>query len=359
MLLWNKEGYMAEVSENIEQTENKKTDEFGVGIKIGRKTVIAVIFLILAVLFVLGVKIFNKSFYKTVALPDKKYYKNVVEFSYPKKWIPLGKVFYNPNSIPNLLTFFVATVNPKEIVECQFFSTQMETDDGSEYYLTKNTAKADPVMYFASAIMKMSPTAKDLKLVKSYKPTYLELRRAKLDKNLLRDVYADSNPANDKGQSSLFELTYLPVHYLYEYVEDGKTIHHLIEGRFVFFNQLYSKSMGFNVPVSVSIKFVRCENVFSYKAEKSIYWKNYGIYKNFKDNLKINDEWEKLAMQERQDILVSLPKVTTATLEGGGKFNLEGFKNTVYSILYPDEETLTMARYYYGKDLKSFFTKWF
>ena len=352
---------MTQTSENIEQTENTnaKTDEFGVGIKIGKKTVTAVILLILAVVIVLGVKIFNKSFYKTVALPDKKYYKDVVQFSYPRKWIPLGKVFYNPQSIPNLLTFFVATVNPKEIVECQFFSTQMETDNGNEYYSTKKRAKVNPEQYFATAVMKMSPTAKDLRLVKSYKPTYLELRRAKLDRNLLRDVYADSNPTNDKGMATLDGLTYLPVHYLYEYVEDGKTILHLIEGRFVFFNQVYSKSMDNQVPALVSIKYVQCENVFSYKAEKSVYWKNFGIYKNFKNNLKINEEWEKLALKERQDILVNLPQVTTVTLDGGGKFNNEAFKNTIYNLLYPDEESMTMARYYYGKDLKSFLLKWF
>lgn len=352
--------------ENIEQTEqtettektDNKTSEFGVGIKIGKNTVIVVVALILVLVFFLCVKIYNRVFYKTVALPDKKYYKDVVQFSYPKKWVPLGKVFYNPNSIPNLLTFFVATVNPKEVVECQFFSTQMETDDGQEYFLNKKMATPEPELYFATAIMKMSPTAKDIKLVKSYKPTYLELRRARLDKNLVQDVYSDSNPTNDKGQSSLNKLTYLPVHYLYEYVEDGKIIRHLIEGRFVFFNQIYSKSIVYNAPPKVAIKYIRCENIYSYKAEKSLYWKNYGIYKNFKNNLKINQEWEKLAMSERQAILEQLPHVTTVTLNGGGQFNLEEFKNTVYRILYPDEETLTMARYYYGKDLKSFLVKW-
>ena len=127
----------------------------------------------------------------------------------------------------------------------------------------------------------------------------------------------------------------------------------------MFFNQVYSKSMDNQVPALVSIKYVQCENVFSYKAEKSVYWKNFGIYKNFKNNLKINEEWEKLALKERQDLLVNLPQVTTVTLDGGGKFNNEAFKNTIYNILYPDEESMTMARYYYGKDLKSFLLKWF
>ena len=68
---------------------------------------------------------------------------------------------------------------------------------------------------------------------------------------------------------------------------------------------------------------------------------------------------ERLAVAERQEILAKLPTVTTATLDGGGKFNDEAFKNTVYNIEYPEESTDTMSSYYYGKDLKSFLVKWF
>lgn len=352
---------MTEITtENIEQqnTENFHPEGTSVGIKIGKKTVIFTIVLILLVLTCVGVRIFNKLYYKTVSLPDKKYYKDVVQFSYPQKWIPLGKVIYNPQSIPNLLTYFVATVNPKEIVECQFFSTQTETDNGSDFYCNKNLTTPNPETYFSAAIMKMSPTAKDMKLVKSFKPTYLELRRAKLDMDMLNSVYQDSNPGNDKGRTTLENLTFLPVHYLYEYVEDGKTILHLMEGRYVFYNQSYSNSLDSDSPYSVAIKFIKCENVFSYKAEKSIYKKNFGIYKHFKKTLKINKEWEKLALAERRQILDKLPTVTTATLDGGEKFNTEAFKNTMYNIEYPDEQTETMSSFYYGKDLKSFLLKW-
>lgn len=354
------EGVMAENStENTENQNSEMQKREDIGIKIGKNTVVSVILLILIVLFCLGVRIFNRLFYKSVALPDKKYYKDVVQFSYPKNWIPLGKVFYNPKSIPNLLTYFVATVNPNEIVECQFFSPQMETDNGSDYYLNKKLTKPNPETYFAAAIMKMSPTAKDVRLVKSFKPTYLELRRAKLDKVMLNTVYQDSNPGNDKGRSCLENLTFLPVHYLYEYKENGKTILHLIEGRFVFFNQCFAQSLDFDVPYLVAIKFVKCEDIFSYKAEKSIYGKNLIIYNYFKKHLKKNKEWERLAVAERQEILAKLPTVTTATLDGGEKFNDEAFKNTVYNIEYPEESTDTMSSYYYGKDLKSFLVKWF
>lgn len=329
------------------------------GIKASKKLICAVIITIIVLLSILGIKIFNKMFYKSTGLPDKKYYKNVVEFYYPHSWIPLGKVFYNPKSIPNLLTYFVATVDPKNIVECQFFSTQTETDNGEEYYFTKKVPKIIPEEYISVAIAKMSPTAKDVRLIKSYKPTYLELKKAKRDKRVFSSVYSDSNPGNTKGSSGLENLTYLPFHYLYEYVEDGKNILHLMEGRLVFFNQYYAKAYNSDKQYVTSVKFVKCEDVFSYKAEKSLFNKNYAVYKFFKKNLKKNKEWEELALAERQQILANLPSETTATLDGGEKFDMEAFKNTVYNIEYPDKITQTMFDYNYGKDLKSFLLKWF
>ena len=328
-------------------------------IRVGQKTIFAIFVIITLILCFLGIRIHNKLSYKTIALTDKKYYKDVAEFSYPAKWVPLGKVFYNPQSIPNLLTFFVATVNPKEIVECQFFSPQMETDNGREFFSTTKLAKFAPEKYLENAILKMSPTAKNIKLVKKITPGKKELKQAYLDKNLFNSIYTETNPGTTKGCSELNGLTFLPVHYLYEYNEDGKDIMHLMEGRIVFFNQTFSKSVDENAPINVAIKYIKCENIFSYKAEKTLYRKNIGIYKHFKKSLKTNEEWEKLAVAERQQILQKLPTITTMSLGGGDKFDIDAFKNTVYKIEYPDETTITMSRYFYGKDLKSFFTKWF
>lgn len=342
-----------------EQNLVDKDIKADIGIKADKKLIYAVIAVIIILLCILGIKIFNKMFYKSVSLPDKKYYKNVVQFYYPRSWVPLGKVFYNPKSIPNLLTYFVATVDTKNIVECQFFSTQTETDNGDEYYLTQKNPDINPEVYIATAIIKMSPTAKDVKLIKSYKPTYLELRKAKRDKRVFSSVYSDSNPGNEKGSSGLQNLTYLPFHYLFEYVEDGKSIRHLMEGRIIYFNQYYAKAFAKDNGYLVSVKYVKCEDVFSYKAEKSRYNRNYFIYKYFKDNLKKNQEWEELALAERQQILANLPTVTTATLDGGDKFDMDAFKNTIYNIEYPDVTTKTMFDYNYGKDLKSFLLKWF
>lgn len=350
-----------ECTEKIKPEESDKYHEFkdSTGIKIGKGIVILVCICLIAILGALTLKIYNKVAYKSVALTDKKYYKNVAEFSYPKKWIPLGKVFFNGKSIPNLLTFFVATVNPIDIVECQFFSTQMESDNGNTFFSTGNLAVANPEKYFENAILKMSPTAQNIKLIKKYKPTYRELKQTNHDKNIFMTVYTDTNPGTEKGSFFLKNTDFLPIHYLYEYVEDGKTINHLIEGRFVFFNHCFSKSLGENPPIQVAINFIKCENIFSYKAEKSIYNKNYGIYKNFKKNLKFNEEWQNLAIAERQRILQTIPTITTLSLKNGEKFNIEAFKATVYNIEFPDEATKTMSLYYYGKDLKSFFTKWF
>lgn len=348
---------MAEIQQTEEKEEIQDTES--VGIKIGKKTIISVLIFIVAILTLLGFRTYNKLFFKTVALTDKKYHTDVVEFSYPKSWVPLGKVFYNPHSIPNLLTYFVATVNPQKIIECQFFSTQMETDNGREFFSTGKTAKVQPEEYFKNAILKMSPTAKNLQLKEKINPSKKELKQANFDKDLLNQIYSETNLGAEKGSSRLDDLTFLPVHYIYEYNEDGKEILHLIEGRFVFFNQIFSRELGDDAPINVSIKFVKCEDVFSYKAEKSLYKKNYGLYKHFKKNLKINEEWTKLATAERQQLLQKLPTITTVSMDGGDKFDTEAFKTTVYNIVYPDETTETMSRYYYGKDLKSFFTKWF
>ena len=62
---------------------------------VGYKTVFSVLLVIALILVFIGAKVYDKLAYKVVGLPDKKYKLDVVDFKYPAKWIPLGKVFYN------------------------------------------------------------------------------------------------------------------------------------------------------------------------------------------------------------------------------------------------------------------------
>jgi hypothetical protein len=204
----------------------------------------------------------------------------------------------------------------------------------------------------------MNPDATDIKLIKEVLPTKEELNIAKNDKNIFDGVYVGANPGSEKGKSELKNMVYLPIHYLFEYKEKGKVFNQLLEGRYVFFYQCFMKNIESNADIDIAVKYIKCENTFSYKAEKKLYKKYYGKYKNFKHNLKINENWVELANQERQQILLPMSNVTTASLNGGDKFDIDLFKTTIYNIEYADFETKELYKINYGKDLKTSIIKW-
>ena len=306
------------------------------GIKVGKSVIFFVFLFVFLILFYIGAKIYDKMQYKEVSLPDKKYNMNVVQFKMPKKWVPVGRVFYNPKSIPNLLTFFVAAVNPKEVVEFQFFSTQFETDDGKEFQSTGKYKPVSPEGYFAKIIKKLSPNATNIKLEKVIVASKKELDKAKLDGKNFNKIYEDINPGTTKGRSWIDNYVNIPIKYIYSYEEKGKKYKHLLEGRFVSFVQCFSNKLEKTAKTHTAIKFIKCEDVFSYKAESTLFEKNKSKYKVFNKNVKINPQWIEYANSERRQILSDVEYITTESIVGGDKFKLNEFKNTIYVIEYLD-----------------------
>ncbi len=334
----------------------KLLDSHSEGIKIGSKTIIVVIFILFSIFGYLGIRIYDKICYRTVGLPDKKYNLDVVTFKIPQKWIPIGKVFYNPNSIPNLLTFFVATANPKEDVECQYFSTQYETDDGSEFQKTKEYSEVNSEEYFKKIVKKISPNAKNIKFVQEIEPNKKEDSLSKQDNTFFTSLYEDINPGTTKGKSWLVNVCFKPVHYVFTYEENGIEYKQLLEGRFVSFVQCFSKSIEHPEPI-FAIKFIKCEDIFSYKVPEKNYDKNFRYYKVFKNSLKVNQQWIEYSYSERRQLLEKFNYITTESLVGGDKFDKEKFKNMVYAIEYLDKASVESIEKQYKKDFKSFLTK--
>lgn len=315
------------------------------GIKVGAKTIGFLLVILLVIAFVLGQKIYDKVSYEKISLPDKQYNMDVVSFKIPKKWIPIGRVFYNPNSIPNLLTFFVAGVNPKDVVEFQFFSTQYETDDGKEFQNTGEYKAVDPQKYFTGIVKRLSPTATNIVLEKVIPPSKGELKKAKHDADFFNYIYNDINPGTTRGRSWLDNLTVLPVKYVFSYEEKGKNYKHLLTGRFVSFVQCFSISLNQDANIHTAIKFIKCEDVFSYKAEESMFKKNEGKFEVFRKNLVINPEWIEYSNSERrQKLLEKTSYITTDSLVGGDKFNRDEFKNMIYYIEYLDKASMNTIK---------------
>lgn len=327
------------------------------GIKIGVKTVLTVILGIVLMLTWLGFRIYDRTAYQVIGLPDKKYNLDVVNFKVPYKWIPVGKVFYNPNSIPNLLTFFVAVINPKEDVECQFFSTQYETSNKSIEKKGGSFPKTDSVDYFYSIIKQHSTKAENIELIEIIEPSKDEIQQANKDKSFFVSMYENINPGTTKGQTWLDSMEVVPVHYLFSYQEDGKTYYHLLEGRFVFFIQCFSRVLHTRDDIHTAISYTKCENIFSYKAPIEYFKKNQRKYHTFKKSLKINPEWIEYSYGERRNLLSKMGYLTTESLVGGDKFRINEFKNMVYNIEYLDNTSVQEIQRKYANDFRAFLKK--
>ena len=303
---------------------------------VGNKTVFSVFLILSLILLFIGAKIYDRLAYKVISLPYKKYNIDVVEFKYPAKWIPLGKVFYNEFSIPNLLTFYVGTVDPVNVVEFQFFSTQFEADKGTDFEKNTILPDIDPIVYYTNIIKRISPKAKNIKLEKTFLPSKKEVEKAEKHKEYLTYVYHDINPVTRKGRVWLDKMNITNVKYIFSYEEKGRYFYHLIEGGFETFYQCYARDFEATVP-DTAMKFIKCSDTFSYKAEKNLFLQNLPKYREFHNNLKINPDWQNYADTERRRKLTLTRYLTTDSLAGGEKFHKAAFKNMFYRIEYLDD----------------------
>jgi len=320
-----------------------------VGIKTGKKTNFVIFTVIILILAFLCIKVYDKKAYQVVNFPDKYTNLDVLTFKLPAKWIPLGKVTYNPHSIPNMYTYFIAAVNPKNNVNMQFFSTQFETDDGREF---KEYGEITPVKsedYFKYIVKRLSPKAKNIKLAEKLPVPKKELKDAAFDQFLFDVIYRDLNPKTTKGRCWLKTFEIVPVRYLYTFEENGKTMYQLIEGRFVYMVHCFSKEMLESGETMAAIKFIKCENIFSYQAEQKDFEKNMNKYLVFKKNIRHNKIWEQYTGMQRRNKLAEISFMTTNSLVGGDKFNKEKFKNTIYYIEYLDDYAFTSLKKTYKK----------
>lgn len=322
------------------------------GIRISKKFLVFVFLIIAAIITSVSFKIYDKNAYFVTSLPDKETMMDIVTFKLPQNWVPIGRSFYNANSIPNMYTFFIAAINPKEDIDFQYFSTQCETDNGKEFQEGNQFTTVTPEDYFKNIIKKITPKAENITLVERINPSKKDLIEAAKEKFLFESVYADSNPGTTKGRTWLEKYSVTPVKYIFTFEENGKTYKQLLEGTFVFFVQCFSNKLELDAPIHTAIKFIKCENIYSYKAESQLFDKNMGKYKVFHKNVKINNDWVDYSNVKRRNKLAELSYLTTNSLVGGDKFNVGKFKNTIYYIEYLDKNTKFDIKKSYKKQLR-------
>lgn len=301
-----------------------------------------IIFLILIMFSFGSVKLYDKLTYKPAKLVDNIPNIEVVQYKVPAKWLSFGKVFYNPSSIPNLLTFQVSAVDPKNNIDMHFFSTQYETSGNILYSKEDYKTKDTPEKYLINIVKKLSPSAEYIKLEKKIKPSIYEIKNTKEKQDFFKILYANINPGTTKGLSWLENLSVVPVHYIFSYYEQGEKYYQLLEGRFVSFSQCFLNEP--DAKLIAVIKYTKCENFFSYRASEKYFAKNKGKYNTFKKNFNINPLWIDYSYAERRKLLSSLNYLTTETLVAGGNFDMEAFKNSVYIIEYLDKASIDTIR---------------
>lgn len=303
---------------------------------------------ILLLLFVFsfwGIKLYDKITYKSANLIDNHTNIEVAKYKIPSKWISFGRVFYNPTSIPNLLTFCISAANPKENVDIRFFSTQYETSDNlinsdKDYKDTDTTEK-----YLTNIVKRLAPSAEYIKLEKKINPSSYEITFAKEKQDFFKTMYENINPGTTKGLSWLENLSATPVHYVFSYYEKGEKYYHILECLFVSFSQYFLNEP--EAKLTAVVKYTKCEDFFSYRAPEKYFAKNKGKYNTFKNNFNINPEWIDYSYAERRKLLASANYLTTETLVAGGTFDTEAFKNLVYIIEYLDKASIETIRNMY------------
>lgn len=327
-----------------------------VGIKIGNKTVAAIVLVLLAIVVFISVKTYDKLNYNKISLPDNKYNISVADYKIPAKWLYADNIFYNQNSIPNLLTFYIVTVNPDKNAEFRCFSTQFETEDLD---VSDNKAVNAPFDYDAfvtDVVKKMSPNAENISLIKINPPSKDEMKKAKEDAEFYSSLYYEINPGTQKGSTWLNNYAVQPVHYLFSYKENGHEYYQMIDAKISSFVQCFSRD---EKNIKSATKFVKCESMFSYKTLAENFDKNLRKYNTFKREMKINPQWIAKSYDERRSYISQADYITTQTLSGGNKFSQEELKNMVYAIEFLDEKSKSVIKSRYKTTWKTYLEKLF
>lgn len=352
----------AENSDDLEVCEKcgKSLNEIPKGeIKVGWKTIAVILTILVAIVVFVSLKVFDKFFNNPISMPDPKYNLDVVSYKIPAKWLYSDNIFYNENSLPNLLTFYIAAINPEKNSEFRYFSTQFETVDIDVENDKDFWTPVSPDDFFTNVVKKMSPNAENICIVDIIKPTKKELKDAKEQSAFYSMLYDEINPGTEKGRTWLFNYKITPVHYIFSYKEGGVEYYQMIDAQYTSFLQCFSRYLDANAKVKSVTRFTKCDSMFSYKAPVSVFEKNLGKYKSFKKSLVVNPKWLEQSYAERRKYLSSANYITTETLLGGSKFDQEDLKNLVYSIEYMDKETRATLLSTYKVTWKTYLAKLF
>lgn len=288
----------------------------------------------------------EKISYDKETLYDPIFNMKVVEFPVKDGWRPYGKVTVNENSIPNFETFFIAAVYPEEQTEIKLFSTQYETDiQKTEEFGINEEISEEPDLpyeelsnsvkdYIFSVIKKMNPKAENIQIIKKFTNNTHKNQKKYLKKiQFLKTAYSDINPTTPKSKSKLKDVIIEPVSLLFSFNENGYRYYLRIDCDFTSFVQVFEEKM-MSKKIRQKIRYVKCENVYTYQVLEKYYKKNMRHYEVFKKNAKPDVKWAVTLNEAKRNKIHNDSYSTTQTIMSGDKFNPELLKNLIYTIEY-------------------------
>jgi len=343
---------MNDLNEN-NNTENKNTNTIQTEndkLQLREKLIIAILVIIcIPFLWKLFLIIDEKKNYTIETLYDSE--NGLKVFEYPRKndWLHFDKVVYNKKSVPNYATYIAAITNFKEQSLIEFFSTQFETEVKETQIFAKDYVESaeneeendkdiiNSVEYMTSVLKKMNPNAENIQIVENYAAKTKNInKKYSKQKNFLTTVYKNMNPDTDKSSSSLDNTKSEPVSILFSFYEKGYHYYERFDCDFMTFKQIINESMK-TKKIKQEIIYVKCADIFTYKAPAKYYKKNLRKYEIFKKYTKQNQEWIDAINQERRVLINSINYSTTQTIMAGDKFQPNSFKNMIYTIEYMND----------------------
>ncbi len=307
------------------------------------------VFTVIIVTFIfIGTKIYDKLAYKTLIIRDYEFTRDIVaSYKIPSNWYYSENIIYNPKSIPNLLRYYVIVKDKRNSNEFLFFSTQYESS--GNIVLEREEEVINPEEYFINIIKNIYPNAKNIKLVSKRRARTKEKKEMKESQELFEIIYNETNPPTPKCKSGIEYEVAEPIHYLFSYEDNGQRYYQQFDGRIISFTQNFSKEITRQRNMNIKIRYIKCEDIFSYRAKVKEYRKNLRKYNVFKASYKKNDNWEEYNIKVRQQILALTNYMTTETHTAGEKFDIESFKNLIYTIEYLDKESRERIEELYKK----------
>ena len=332
-------------------TRQKETNK----LQLREKLIITLLIIIcIPLLWKLILVIDEKKNYTIETLYDTENGLKVLEFPRKNDWLYFNKVVYNTKSVPNYATYIAAITNLKEQSLIEFFSTQFETDvketqifakdyvepteDEQEDEQENNKDIINSVEYMTSVLKKMNPNAENIQIAKNSAANKKNAnKKYAKQKKFLTTVYSSMNPDTDKSSSSLENIKSEPVSILFSFYEKGYHYYQRFDCDFMTFKQIIKESMK-TKKIKQEIIYVKCADMYTYKAPAKYYKKNLRKYEIFKKYTKQNKEWINAINQERRELINSKNYSTTQTIMAGDKFQPASFKNLIYTIEYMSDE---------------------